>query len=110
MRFTEYINKRHCRASVNQTICRLAVRSIYLGGLSTCDNTIFESSPNDAKTYGSINANTYEGAIYTFPGYSFICGGFGNDLYASATHCLESCRIKGQCTLAIFTIPFVVSS
>lgn len=59
-RSTEYIYKRHCRAgSANQTIRRLALRLIHLGGFSICNNRVFKFGLNDAKNSipmdGSVN-------------------------------------------------------
>lgn len=45
-----------------------------------------------------------EGALYVPSGYTFTCGGWGHGLSAWAT-CSDSWRVKGQCALAVFTVP-----
>lgn len=105
--------KTHGRtANVSWTICKLDVIPIYLGKLPACGNMVFESWLNNANasipTNGSINANTFEGALCVAPGYSSVRGGFGNGPYAWAIHCLDSWRIKGQCAFAVFTVLFLL--
>lgn len=49
---------------------------------------VFEPWLNDGNasipTNGFINTNTYKGALCVAPGYSAVCGGFGNVPYARA--------------------------
>ena len=100
--------EKFCGATcVTPAICKFLDISIYLGILSVC-NIISEpllDNVNVSVTMNkSIDTPTYAEASCTPPGYTFIYGSFGNDLYAWATHCLDSWRIQGQCVFAVFTV------
>ena len=110
MRYSKYFYEKFSgTANINQAICKLVDTHIFRQPLAS-NNIMSKPWLNDANTSipmnDSIHTIIYAGALREPSGYTFICGGFSNGLYAWATHCLDKWRIEGQCALAVFTVLF----